>query len=52
MGQIIKPALQVLGTAAGGGSSSFAQGGGPPADLDRVQQALERAERLLMAQLK
>ncbi|MCI0397512.1 MAG: hypothetical protein L0322_21610, partial [Chloroflexi bacterium] len=50
MNQIIKPALQLLGSAAGGGSPSFAQGGGPAADVERVSQALVRAERLLIAQ--
>jgi alanyl-tRNA synthetase len=51
MHELIKPALQVLGTTAGGGSPVYAQGGGPAAGADRVRQALSRAERRLTAQL-
>ncbi|MFW6183710.1 MAG: alanyl-tRNA editing protein [Chloroflexota bacterium] len=51
MNELIKPALQVLGNAGGGGSGTYAQGGGPSADHDRVQRALNRAERLLLAQI-
>ena len=51
MNQLIKAALQVLGSTAGGGTPAFAQGGGPGADVERVQAALQRAERLLLAQL-
>jgi alanyl-tRNA synthetase len=50
MRELIKPALHVLGNAAGGGSETYAQGGGPAADRARVEQALARAERLLLAQ--
>ena len=52
MNQLIKPALQVLGNAAGGGNETMAQGGGPPAEIDRVTQALDRAEKLLLAQIR
>jgi alanyl-tRNA synthetase len=51
MNELLKPALQILGSAGGGGSATYAQGGGPAADLERLQQALNRAERLLLAQL-
>lgn len=51
MNQIIKPALQLLGTASGGGTAEMAQGGGPTATVERLEQALARAERLLLGQL-
>lgn len=51
MNQLIKPALQILGSAAGGGSAVVAQGGGPNADKERVQQAIDKAERLLLGQI-
>ncbi len=51
MDDLLKPALDVVGNANGGGSAHFAQGGGPPADIDRIRRALARAERLLLAQL-
>jgi alanyl-tRNA synthetase len=51
MNQLIKPALQLLGSASGGGTAEMAQGGGPTADLERVEQAVARAERLLLGQL-
>ncbi len=52
MNQLIKSALQVLGSAAGGGTAVLAQGGGPSTDQERVQQAVEKAERLLLGQLR
>jgi alanyl-tRNA synthetase len=52
MNQLIKPALQTLGSTAGGGSPTFAQGGGVAADKERVRQALVRAERLLLGQIR
>ena len=51
MNELIKTALPVLGAAAGGGNATFAQGGGPAADQERVTQALNRAEKLILAQL-
>lgn len=51
MDDLLRPALDVLGSANGGGSAHFAQGGGPPADIDRIRRALARAERLLLAKL-
>lgn len=51
MDKLLKSALDVLGNANGGGSAHFAQGGGPPADVERIQRALARAKRLLLAQL-
>ncbi|MCA9918495.1 MAG: hypothetical protein KC445_11115 [Anaerolineales bacterium] len=52
MNQLIKPALLVLGSASGGGSPIMAQGGGPGTDKERVQQAIDKAERLLMGQIR
>lgn len=52
MNQLIKPALQILGSAAGGGTAVMAQGGGPSTDVARIQQAIERAERLLIGQIR
>jgi alanyl-tRNA synthetase len=52
MNQLLKPALQMLGTAAGGGNDTFAQGGGPAANENQVLQALGRAERLLLGQIE
>lgn len=52
MNSLLKPALQVLGNATGGGSPTYAQGGGPAAGIERVQQAVDRAERLLLAQIR
>ena len=51
MNQLLKPALQILGSAAGGGSAIMAQGGGPATDQARVQQAIDKAERLLFGQI-
>ncbi len=51
MNQLIKPSLQMLGSASGGGTAEMAQGGGPAADVERVEQAVARAERLLLGQL-
>lgn len=47
MNQLLKTAMQVLGSEAGGGSSKIAQGGAPAADTEKVQQAIHRAEKLL-----
>jgi alanyl-tRNA synthetase len=47
MNQLIGPALQVLGSAAGGGTATFAQGAGPAADHERLAKALSKAEKLL-----
>ena len=52
MNQLLKPALQILGSAAGGGSPIMAQGGGPATDKERVEQAIEKAERLLVGQIR
>jgi alanyl-tRNA synthetase len=52
MNQLIKPALQILGSAAGGGSAAMAQGGGPATNKERVQQAIDKAERLLIGQIR
>jgi alanyl-tRNA synthetase len=47
---LLKTALRVLGSTAGGGRAEMAQGGGPAADKRRVEQAVDRAKRLLLAQ--
>lgn len=52
MNQLLKPALQILGSAAGGGSAVIAQGGGPGTDIQRMQQAIDKAERLLIGQIR
>jgi alanyl-tRNA synthetase len=52
MNQLIKPALQILGSAAGGGTAVMAQGGGPSTDVARIQQAVDKAERLLIGQIR
>jgi alanyl-tRNA synthetase len=51
MNQLLKQSLQVLGFIAGGGTAKFAQGGGGSADLERMNQALQRAVRLLSGQI-
>lgn len=51
MDQLIKSALQTLDNAGGGGSATFAQGGGAAADESRIRHALSRAKKLLLAQL-
>jgi alanyl-tRNA synthetase len=51
MNQLLKIALQVLGSSSGGGTEKFAQGGGPPADKERMTQALQKALRLLAGQI-
>ena len=52
MNQLLKQALHVLGTTAGGGSKTFAQGGGFPADKERMQHALARTKDLLLSQVR
>ena len=52
MNTLIKPALRVLGSASGGGNAELAQGGGPAATPDQVEQALKRANQLLRAQIR
>ena len=52
MNQLIKPALQILGSAAGGGNAELAQGGGPAATVEQVEQALKRARQLAQAQIR
>jgi alanyl-tRNA synthetase len=47
---LLKTALRVLGSTTGGGRAELAQGGGPAADKKRVEQAVDRAKRLLLAQ--
>lgn len=40
MGDLIRPSLELLGSARGGGGPAFAQGGGPPADETSVAEAI------------
>lgn len=47
---LLKTALRVLGSSSGGGRPEMAQGGGPSADKKQVEQAIDRAIRLLLAQ--
>lgn len=47
---LLKSALEFLGSKSGGGRPDIAQGGGPPADRDRIWQALRRAAELLLGQ--
>jgi alanyl-tRNA synthetase len=51
MDQLLKPALQVLGTTAGGGNDSLAQGGGVQAEQGQVQTAIQRAKKLAIARI-
>jgi alanyl-tRNA synthetase len=51
MNELLKLVLPILGAAAGGGNATFAQGGGPAANAERVGQALSRAEKFVLAQL-
>jgi alanyl-tRNA synthetase len=46
---LLKSALAVLNSTAGGGRPQIAQGGGPAADKARVNQALSVARELLLA---
>lgn len=48
MNRLLQHALPVLGKGGGGGSDTFAQGGGPAASEARVLQALRHAETLLL----
>ncbi len=50
MNLLLKQSLQVLGSVTGGGTPKFAQGGGT-ADMERINQAIQRATRLLFSQL-
>lgn len=51
MNSLLKQALHVLGNGGGGGSESFAQGGGPAAPIERIEKALRRTEKLFLGQL-
>lgn len=52
MNQLLKVALQVLGSAAGGGTTTFAQGGGPATDRERIDLAIDKAEKLLSSLIR
>lgn len=49
MGELVKPALAVLGGARGGGGATSAQGGGSPADEATIAAALDVAAAQLRA---
>ncbi|MDT8306577.1 MAG: hypothetical protein RRC07_11630, partial [Anaerolineae bacterium] len=51
MDDLLQHALSLLEGARGGGTATFAQGGGPVAPVARVEQVLAEAERLLRAKL-
>lgn len=51
MSELLKTALQILESASGGGTAVTAQGGGPPTDKERVEQAVARAEKQLIGQI-
>ncbi len=47
MSALLKTALSAIGSARGGGRSSFAQGGGVPADVEQLLAAIQQAVRAL-----
>lgn len=51
MNQLLKTALAALNSKSGGGTAALAQGGGFPATLDEINQALLAARESLLAQL-
>ena len=51
MNTLLKTALQILESASGGGTAVTAQGGGPAADKERIEQAIERAKKYLLGQI-
>jgi len=52
MNDALKQALGALGSDRGGGRPEFAQGGGVPADLHLVEEALRRAEEVVLSVLR
>ncbi len=51
MDDLLKVALQSLGAGGGGGNEKMAQGGGAAANVEQMNLALQRAERVLSVQL-
>lgn len=46
--RLLKTALEMLGSGSGGGSASFAQGGGPAVTQEKLQDVLIRVEKGLV----
>ncbi|MCB0035929.1 MAG: hypothetical protein KDE51_17985, partial [Anaerolineales bacterium] len=51
MNQLLKTALATLNSKSGGGTVALAQGGGFPATLEDIEQALSAARESLLTQL-
>jgi len=51
MSELLKTALNQLGSRSGGGNETFAQGVGPSTDITHVQQAIETAEKQLLEEI-
>ena len=51
MDELLKKALAVFDSESGGGTDNFAQGVGPAANIDAMQQAIEAAENKLLEEL-
>ena len=51
MKNLLNTALSELGSHSGGGSETFAQGAGPSADVNLVQQAIETAEKQFLEEM-
>ena len=49
--QLLKTALEMLGSGSGGGSASLAQGGGPAVTLEKLQHVLIQIEKGLVEQI-
>jgi len=48
MGRLLKSVLPILGTSKGGGSSNYAQGGGPPAPAEKINEIMMAAREKIM----
>lgn len=51
MNQLLAEALEALGSGSGGGSPSFAQGGGPTVAREQLQKVLTQVETVLIDQI-
>jgi hypothetical protein len=52
MNKLLPIALNELGSQSGGGSDTFAQGAGPPADIAAVQHAIHTAKTAFLEELE
>lgn len=52
MNILLRIALREIGSQSGGGSSTFAQGVGPPANVDDVQLAVDAAKMALLEEIQ